>query len=228
MISIIPNWHPILVHFTVGLLSVSVLFYFAQRLLPIGHQWKQQWSHMANWSLWSGCAFTLLTVAAGWFAFNSVSHDSISHAAMTLHRNWAIPTAILFIFIGIAAISLARKQSKPGFLFLSVSAVATIMLLTTAWLGAESVYRYGIGVLSLPTVESGADGHDHSHETMTDNDTEGTTQPIMAEHTDDHSNTTETESNKNSGGSHGHDDITTETESNDNIDSSDGHDDHHH
>ena len=231
MISIIPNWHPILVHFTVALLSISVVFYFAARLLPQAHRWKEQWSHMANWSLWTGCVFTVLTVVAGWFAYNSVAHDSLSHAAMTLHRNWAIPTAILFIFIGITAISLARNKSKPGFLFLSVSAVATIMLLTTAWLGAESVYRYGIGVLSLPTVESGADGHDHSHETMSDSDTEVTTQAPKGEHTDDHDMTTESESNDNNDSSHGHKDtddhsdhdMTTESESNDNSDSSHGH-----
>ncbi len=37
MIEIIPNWHPLLVHFTLGLLSTSVLFYLASalhRLLP--------------------------------------------------------------------------------------------------------------------------------------------------------------------------------------------------
>ncbi|PCH60966.1 MAG: hypothetical protein COC04_06480 [Gammaproteobacteria bacterium] len=237
MISIIPNWHPILVHFTVALLSISVLFYFAARLLPQAHRWKEQWSHMANWSLWTGCVFTLLTVVAGWFAYNSVAHDSLSHAAMTLHRNWAIPTAILFIFIGITAISLARKKSKPGFLFLSISAVATMMLLTTAWLGAESVYRYGIGVLSLPTVESGADGHDHSHAPTEDSDSEHTEPSPMDEQVhEDPEMTTESESNKNSDSSHGHDDtdnhsdddITTETESNDNSDNSFGHDDHHH
>ena len=241
MISIIPNWHPILVHFTVALLSISVLFYFAARLLPQAHRWKEQWSHMANWSLWPGCIFTLFTVIAGWFAYNSVAHDSLSHAAMTLHRNWAIPTAILFICIGITAISLARNKSKPGFLFLSVSAVATMMLLTTAWLGAESVYRYGIGVLSLPTVESGADGHDHSHAPTEDSEhTEPSPmdEQVHEDH-DDHEDpemTTESESNKNSDSSHGHDDtdnhsaddITTETESNDTIDNSHGHDDHHH
>jgi hypothetical protein len=33
------------------------------------------------------------------------------------------------------------------------------MLLSTAWHGAEVVYRYGIGVISLPQEEG--EGHDH-------------------------------------------------------------------
>jgi uncharacterized membrane protein len=42
-IEIIPNWHPFFVHFTIGLFSIAVFFYFASALLPNNHQWKQQW-----------------------------------------------------------------------------------------------------------------------------------------------------------------------------------------
>jgi uncharacterized membrane protein len=163
MITIIPNWHPILVHFTIALLSTSVLFYLARALLPNNHHWKEQWLSMANWSLWSGCLFAIATVIAGWFAYNTVTHDEASHAAMTLHRNWAVPTAILFLIIGVSAINIARKNCVPGVRFLSVSIIASVMLMVTGWLGAETVYRYGLGVMSLPQVEVGADGHNHSH-----------------------------------------------------------------
>ena len=93
MIEIIPNWHPLLVHFTVGQLTTLVLFYLASAILSHTNSWKQQWLNMANWSLWSGCLFAIATAIAGWLAYNSVAHDSASHAAMTLHRNWALPTA---------------------------------------------------------------------------------------------------------------------------------------
>lgn len=161
MIDIIPNWHPILVHFSIGLFLTAVLFYLARCLLPQDHAWRTQWLNMANWSLWSGCLFTLGTVAAGIIAYNSVDHDSASHVAMTIHRNWALPTAGLFILLGLAAIRLARGQKAPGALFLTVSAVAGLMLMTTAYLGAEVVYRHGIGVMSLPEKEAG--GHHHAH-----------------------------------------------------------------
>ena len=34
MIEIIPNWHPVFVHFTVALLSVAVALYLLVRILP--------------------------------------------------------------------------------------------------------------------------------------------------------------------------------------------------
>jgi uncharacterized membrane protein len=200
MISIIPNWHPILVHFTIGLLSISVVFYFAQTLLPIEHKWKQQWLHMANWSLWTGCLFILLTVVAGWYAYNTVAHDTASHEAMTLHRNWALPTAVLFLIIGISAIGLAKKDNNPNPLFLSVSTVAAIMLMVTGWLGSEAVYRYGLGVMSLPVIE---DGHDHSHD---DPLRSGTVEQPSHPHTGDQDHdsgiTTESESDHDNDVSH--------------------------
>ena len=163
MPDIIPNYHPILVHFTIALLSISVLFYLLRLLLPVNHRWKEQWLNMANWSLWTGCLFAIATVIAGWFAYNSVAHDMSSHAAMTLHRNWALPTATLFLLLGFSSIRLAIRNKTPGFKFLSVSILAAILLMVTGWLGAEAVYRYGLGVMSLPQVEAGADGHNHSH-----------------------------------------------------------------
>jgi len=189
MPEIIPNYHPILVHFTIALLSISVLFYLLRLLLPANHRWKEQWLNMANWSLWTGCLFAIATVIAGWYAYNSVAHDAPSHAAMTLHRNWAIPTAILFLLLGFSSIRIATRNKLPGFKFLSVSIVAAILLMVTGWLGAEAVYRYGLGVMSLPKVEAGTDGHNHSHgsdsEAKTGPDGQahghGTASPEMAE-----------------------------------------------
>ncbi|NQZ52855.1 MAG: DUF2231 domain-containing protein [Piscirickettsiaceae bacterium] len=164
MISILPNWHPMLVHFTIALLSISVLFYLARLFLPIEHRWRTQWLTMANWNLWVGCLFTIATVIAGWFAYNSVTHDAASHAAMTLHRNWALPTATLFLLLGISAINIAKQHRAPRCKFLSISVVAAMLLMVTGWLGAEAVYRYGLGVISLPDeVEIKGDGHNHEH-----------------------------------------------------------------
>ncbi len=181
MIEIIPNWHPLLVHFTVGLLSTSVLFYLAGAFLSKKNSWKRQWLNMANWSLWSGCLFAIATAIAGWLAYNSVAHDTASHAAMTLHRNWALPTATTFLLLGIWAIILAKKNRQPGFMFLTFSTIAAGLLMVTGWLGGEAVYRYGLGVKSLPVVELGADGHNHSHEIMQNEEGENAHQHTTGE-----------------------------------------------
>jgi uncharacterized membrane protein len=151
------------VHFTIGLLGAAVVFYFASALLADDHKWKQQWQHMANWSLWSGCLVTTFTLYAGWYAYTTVSHDAASHAAMTLHRNWAVATAALFLILGLAAMSIARHNKTSHFIFLFVAAIAGIILMITGFLGGEAVYRHGLGVMSLPEVEIGTDGHQHDH-----------------------------------------------------------------
>jgi len=160
MIEIIPNWHPIFVHFTVALLSISVVFFFLARFgMPM--RWREQWTVAAYWTLWAGAAISLITVAAGWYAFNTVKHDTLSHEAMIEHRNWAVPTFLYFGVMAVWAWRLARKTRPAPALFLAAMVVGAGLLGSTAWHGGELVYRYGLGVISLPKPEG--PGHSHPH-----------------------------------------------------------------
>jgi len=163
MIEIIPNWHPILVHFTIGLLATSVVFFLLSKLLPVSQTLKSNWQVVAHWCLWVGMAITLLTVLAGYFAYNSVAHDTPSHAAMTEHRNWAFVTAAAFAFLTIWSIVLRLKKRIPGYGFLIGALISGSLLASTGWHGGEAVYRYGLGVMSLPKVEENSDGGHASH-----------------------------------------------------------------
>ena len=160
MIEIIPNWHPVFVHFTVALLSISILFFVLVYVLKT-HPWREQWLTVAQWNLWLGCGFTIATAIAGWLAYNSVAHDTPSHAAMTDHRNWAIATIVVAVQLTIWSLSLYRAEKKPTLTFMIVALLALGLLMSTAWRGGEVVYRYGLGVMSLPNAEG--DGHDHEH-----------------------------------------------------------------
>jgi len=163
MPEIIPNLHPVFVHFTVALLSISVALFFILALLRdrLPTNLQTQWHAVARWNLWLGAAITLITGLAGLYAYNTVAHDTPSHMAMTDHRNWAIATIILFT--GLAAWSIVRTRAAKthGRLFVVVMVIAGVVLLSTAWRGGEVVYRYGLGVMSLPKAEG--DGHNHSH-----------------------------------------------------------------
>jgi len=160
MIDIIPNWHPILVHFTVGLLATSVAFYVLS-ILPVNDALKTNWRIVARWCLWTGMLITLATLTAGYLAYNSVAHDAPSHAAMTTHRNWAFATAGVFAILTLWSIFSRLKKRAPSLLFVFSAVIAGGLLATTGWLGGEAVYRYGLGVMSMP--ESNGEGHAHEH-----------------------------------------------------------------
>ena len=160
MLEIIPNWHPILVHFAIALLSTSVGLFVLAAVLD-SHRWRDQWLNAANWNLWVGTGFSILTALAGWYAYNTVAHDTPSHEAMTMHRNWALVTLVVFLLIAGWSVTIYRSRKKVTASFLVAAMVGAGLLMTTGWLGAEAVYRYGLGVMSLP--QSEGDGHAHEH-----------------------------------------------------------------
>jgi uncharacterized membrane protein len=159
MFEIIPNWHPLFVHFTVALLLLAVGLVV---VVPfIKSPLKEQWRIVAHWSLWFGAGFSIITGLAGLYAYNTVAHDTASHAAMTEHRNWALVTLILFLTLAVWSIIWVRKNKPLGMVFVVCMVFAGIVLASTAWHGGEVVYRYGLGVMSLPKAEG--EGHDHAH-----------------------------------------------------------------
>lgn len=163
MPEIIPNLHPVFVHFTVALLSVSTGLFILLQLFgsQLPENLRHQLKTVARWNLWLGAAITVITVAAGFYAYNTVAHDAPSHAAMTDHRNWALATAPLFIGIALWSMMCVWREKQLGGLFIAALLIAQILLLSTAWRGGEVVYRYGLGVMSLPQSEGA--GHAHSH-----------------------------------------------------------------
>lgn len=160
MIEIIPNWHPIFIHFTVALLIIAAIIHLLSRFLHNG-ELASQLTIVARWNLWIGMGFTLLTVATGWYAYNTVAHDAPSHSAMTEHRNWAMATLALFLGIAGWEYYLSRRGKDKGWLFTGLLVIAAGLLLSTAWHGGELVYRYGLGVMSMPKPEGS--GHTHAH-----------------------------------------------------------------
>ncbi len=178
MIEILPNWHPIFVHFTVALLSVAVVLQLLVHFLP-STSVRNEWMIVARWSLWLGAALAIVTAIAGWYAYNSVAHDEVSHLAMTDHRNWALVTLALFVALAIWSFQRWWSQRTPiqgkaGVIFLLGLAVGGVLLASTAWRGAELVYRHGLGVMALPKVDAEEVGHAHEHPAVEEGQDQGT------------------------------------------------------
>lgn len=169
MFEVIPNWHPLFVHFTVSTLSLATVFYILAYALRNNGSYEKI-KTFADWNCWLGSGFAVVTAIAGWFAYNSVAHDTPSHEAMTDHRNWALATLALFAVVAIWSFLRKRADKKVNVVFLIVVLLAFTLLGSAAWRGGEVVYRYGLGVMSLPVAEEGSDGHDHEHATGSGHD----------------------------------------------------------
>ncbi|MCZ6829199.1 MAG: DUF2231 domain-containing protein, partial [Gammaproteobacteria bacterium] len=157
MIEIVPNWHPLFVHFTVTLLAIAGVL---QLILWLTRE-KAGWTLLVaaqKWLILISSVAVIATVATGLYAYYTVDHDTPSHVAMTDHRNWAFVTAAVFL-IGAALFRFrpAWRQSVSGSCFV----LALLLVTVTGFKGGELVYRHGLGVMSLPEVSG--EGHDHDH-----------------------------------------------------------------
>lgn len=165
---IIPNWHPAFVHFTVALLTVSTLLFLVSKLAT---NWRleDQWLATAYWNLWIGTILSVGTALAGWYAFNTVEHDTESHKVMLEHRTYALSALGVFVVLAVWAIFQYRSEKRPSAIFVIAALLGWGLVMTTAWHGGELVYRHGLGVQSLPkpgphSHAEGAAPHGHGDE----------------------------------------------------------------
>ncbi len=154
-----PNIHPILVHFAYAMSIGAVLSYLGARFAP-QESWRASLKPAGDWMLTIAALGIIATIAAGFQAYYTVDHDTPSHAAMTTHRNWAVPSGTLILLLAIWR--WFDRANLPKGLFVGLLTLAAIPLTITAWWGGHIVYNYGLGVKSLPQVSGpGHGGHEH-------------------------------------------------------------------
>jgi uncharacterized membrane protein len=161
MIEIIPNWHPVFVKFTVGLLWTSALFYLGWVLWP-RNPWREQWRVSARWMLWAGALAAVATVISGFIAYNTVPHDGQAHPVMTTHRNWGIAALVVILAVASLAAWLGPRGGERRW-FLLPAALVFALVTVTGYYGAQLVYQHGLGVERLPDPDAHHHDHDHHH-----------------------------------------------------------------
>ena len=162
MPEIIPNLHPLAVHFPIALVTVSAFFHVVASATR-GKPFSGNVSILAHTLLWLSALSVLPTVFLGWQAYNSVTHDDVSHAAMLIHRNWALGTSVVLILLASWDVWLNKIDAPPVWWCVVAVIGAWSMVAITAWHGGELVYRHGLGVVSLPISQHELE-HDHHHE----------------------------------------------------------------
>lgn len=165
MLEAFGHFHPVFIHFPLGLLLAGGLFSLGSRL--VRHEGtRNAFQAAGTWNFRLGTLALVPALLTGWAAYQTVAHDAPSHAAMTLHRNWALATGT--VFLGLAALAW-RERGKgwpSGWLVGSVLLTGLALLGITGFLGGNLVYRFGLGVQSLPASEGdgpahGSEGHPH-------------------------------------------------------------------
>lgn len=140
MVEIISNLHPVFVHFAVSLLATASVRYVLAALAPAGAKWSARCLTVARWNLWIGAIALVATLAA-----------------------------IAAAFIVLAIWSFMRRQStRPDRTMAFLPVADTALLAITGWKGGELIYRYGLGVLSMPKTGShrhgmASDQNEHPH-----------------------------------------------------------------
>lgn len=174
-----PNIHPVLVHFAYALMTTGALAFLASALIGPGTR-RDSLKIAGDWMIAFGAIAIVATAAAGFQAYYSVAHDGPSHAAMTTHRNWAVPTAA--VLLALSVWRFLRRKEAPSLAFALLLMVAAASLSVTAWWGGRLVYGHGLGVASLPAAEGEGHDHDHQHSDVEGHDDD----PMTTDHDDAH------------------------------------------
>ena len=164
MIEIIPNFHPVVVHFPIALTLTAFLLALLCSLLKY-HRLANYWSAASHLALWAAALSAVVAVIFGGLAYNSVNHDDAGHVAMLVHRVWAVSTTLFIVVLALWDVKKHKLTTILPFYFLLLLGFASASVGVTAWLGGEVVYRHGIGVLALPAPEMEGSGYEHgAHE----------------------------------------------------------------
>lgn len=159
-IAALNNIHPLLVHFPI---SLFIVFFISDVLGCLFN--KIQWRQFASFALYIGAISAILTVAAGFQAAYSVTHNEATHLIMLRHQSFAVTLTLLAISLSLyrffADQSFLQKKTYLQFFF---SALLILLLTFAADLGGLMVYEYGVAVKKPAKIISAPAPHAHTHD----------------------------------------------------------------
>jgi uncharacterized membrane protein len=143
--TILPGWHPIVVHFPLALVVTATLLLLAARLLR-QDRYAASLATVGTWNLCLGAVAALFAIATGLAAVLHVNVGVAAHQAISLHLRWAIFTTLALVLLAVWRGAGSAQESRPSWLFVVVLLATTGALIVTGYRGGQNVYRYGVGV----------------------------------------------------------------------------------
>ena len=145
--TLLPGWHPVVVHFPLALVLTSAAALCLARVL------RQQGlaatlATVGTWNLCLGTLGALLELGTGLAAVIDLHPGPAARQAVSLHLKWAVVTSLGLLILAVWRGAGKPQDSRPSRLFLVLLCAACAALIMTGYRGGQNVYRYGIGVMN--------------------------------------------------------------------------------
>jgi len=149
------NIHPIVVHFTIALLTTAVVLDILGRILG-----KESLRSAGWWNLCAAALASIVTVISGVVAEGSLPHNEAIHEIMEMHERlgFIVMGIILALFLGRLLLEKKALAWLPG-VVTAMSIIGVALMLAGGYYGGEMVYTHGMGV--KPMMEKMMSGHEH-------------------------------------------------------------------
>ncbi len=146
-----PPLHPLLVHFPVALLPVSVACDVLGRLTS-----RPSFAHAAWWTLLFATVASPLTAASGWFWLNDM--EGMTGGTIAVHKWLGTALPVMLIALTMWRYRLHAKERVVSIIYLSAAMAALLAMIVQGHLGATMTFGSSDSQMEAPAFSH------HSHE----------------------------------------------------------------
>jgi uncharacterized membrane protein len=145
IVTLVPGWHPMVVHFPIALTLSAGAALIAAKLVR-RESLAEMLATVGTWNLCAGAVAALVALATGLAGVLDLQVGDAARAAIATHVKWAMFTSVVLLLVAVWRGAGSAPRSRPSWLFVIVLGAVCVALSFTGYFGGENVYRHGVGV----------------------------------------------------------------------------------